>query len=52
MHPLGSRGLSLGKSNQMLFVTCAEYNRCRPNREMLTYKPLNQHCGLPSGAVV
>jgi hypothetical protein len=27
------------KSNQTLFVTCAEYNKCRPNSEMLTYKP-------------
>jgi hypothetical protein len=23
-----------------LFVTCAEYNKCRPYHEMLTYKPL------------
>ena len=27
------------KSNQMLFVKCAEYNRCRSYSEMLTYKP-------------
>ena len=27
----------LVKSNHILFVTCAEYNRCRPCREMLTY---------------
>ena len=27
-------------SNQMLLVTWAEYNRCRPYSEMLTYKPL------------
>jgi hypothetical protein len=26
-------------SNQSLFVTCAEYNRCRLYSEMLTYKP-------------
>ena len=25
---------------QTLFVTCAEYNKCRPYREMLTHKPL------------
>ncbi|CDQ78334.1 unnamed protein product [Oncorhynchus mykiss] len=31
------------KSNQMLFVTCVEYNRCRPYREMLTYKPLTNN---------
>uniref|UniRef100_A0A4W5MEA8 Aminotransferase class V domain-containing protein n=1 Tax=Hucho hucho TaxID=62062 RepID=A0A4W5MEA8_9TELE len=30
-------------SNQILFVTCAEYNRCRPYSEMLTYKPLNNN---------
>jgi hypothetical protein len=28
------------KSNQTLFVTCAEYNKCRLYSEMLTYKPL------------
>ena len=29
------------KSNQTLFVTCAEYNKCSgPYREMLTYKLL------------
>ena len=28
------------KSNQTLFVTCAEYNKGRPSHEMLTYKPL------------
>jgi hypothetical protein len=27
------------KSNQRLFVTCAKYNRCRPNSEMLSYRP-------------
>ena len=32
------------KSNQILFVTCAEYNRCsRPYREILTYKPLTNN---------
>ena len=31
------------KSNQILFVTCAEYNRCRPYRETLTYKPLTNN---------
>jgi hypothetical protein len=30
-------------SNQMLFVTCTEYNRCRAYREMLTYKPLTNN---------
>jgi hypothetical protein len=24
---------------QIVFVTCAEYNRCRTYSEMLTYKP-------------
>ena len=28
------------KSNQMLLVTCTEYNRCRLYSEMLTYKPI------------
>ena len=28
------------KSNHILLVTCAEYNRCRPYSEMLTYEPL------------
>ena len=28
--------------NNILFVTCAEYNRCGPYREVLTYKPLMQ----------
>jgi hypothetical protein len=27
----------------MLSVTCAEYNRCRAYREMLTYKPLTNN---------
>uniref|UniRef100_A0A8K9V829 Diazepam binding inhibitor (GABA receptor modulator, acyl-CoA binding protein) n=1 Tax=Oncorhynchus mykiss TaxID=8022 RepID=A0A8K9V829_ONCMY len=27
-------------SNQTLFDTCAEYNKCRLYRETLTYKPL------------
>jgi hypothetical protein len=26
------------KSNTSLFVTCAEYSRCRPYSEMLTYR--------------
>jgi hypothetical protein len=26
------------KSNQSLFVTCAEFNKCRPYSEMLTYR--------------
>ena len=26
------------KSNQSLFVTCAEYNRCSPYSEILTYR--------------
>jgi hypothetical protein len=30
-------------TRQMLFVTCTEYNRCRPYREMLTYKPLTNN---------
>ena len=34
-------------SNQMLFVTCAEYNRCRPYSEMLTDKPLTNRCSRP-----
>ena len=25
------------------YVTCAEYNRCKPYREMLTYKPLTNN---------
>ena len=29
-------------SNQMLCVTCT-YNKCRPYREMLTYKPLTNN---------
>ena len=38
------------KSNQTLFVTCicqtlfAEYNKCRPYREMLYLQALNQQC--------
>jgi hypothetical protein len=24
-------------------ITCVEYNRCRPYREMLTYKPLTNN---------
>jgi hypothetical protein len=28
------------RSNQMLLVTCADYNRCWPYSEMLTYEPL------------
>ena len=28
------------KANQNVFVTCAEYNKCRLYCEMLTYKPL------------
>jgi hypothetical protein len=32
------RPLKWAKSNQSLFVTCAEYNRCRPYSEMLTYR--------------
>ena len=28
------------KSNQTLFATCTEYNKYRPYREILTYKPL------------
>jgi hypothetical protein len=31
------------KSNQTLFVTCDEYNRCRPYSEMLTYKHLTNN---------
>uniref|UniRef100_A0A4W5MTU9 HERV-H LTR-associating 2b, tandem duplicate 1 n=1 Tax=Hucho hucho TaxID=62062 RepID=A0A4W5MTU9_9TELE len=31
------------KSNQIVFVTCAEYNRCRPYSEMLTHKPLTNN---------
>ena len=27
-------------SNQTLFATCAEYNKCRLYHEMLTFKPL------------
>ena len=27
----------------IVFVTCAEYNRCRLDREMLTYKPLTNN---------
>ena len=30
-------------SKQILFVTCTEYNRCRPYSEMLTYKPLTNN---------
>ena len=29
--------------NKIVFVTCAEYNRCRTYREMLTYKPLTNN---------
>jgi hypothetical protein len=32
--------LKIQKSNQMLFVTCSEYNRCRTYSEMST----NQQC--------
>jgi hypothetical protein len=28
------------KSNQTVFVTCTECNKCRPYREMFTYEPL------------
>jgi hypothetical protein len=28
------------RSNETLFVTCAENNKCRPYREMHTYNPL------------
>jgi hypothetical protein len=34
------------KSNQILFVTCAEYSRCRPYSEMLTYKPFTNNAVL------
>jgi hypothetical protein len=34
------------KSNNILFVTCAEYNRCRPYREMVTYNPLTNNAVL------
>ena len=27
----------------MLFITCTEYNRCGPYREMLTDKPLTNN---------
>ena len=30
-------------SNQIVFVTCAEYNKCRPYSEMLTYNPLTNN---------
>ena len=31
------------ESNQIVFVTCAEYNTCRPYHEMLTDKPLTNN---------
>jgi hypothetical protein len=31
------------KSNQNVFVTCTEYNKCRLYREMLTYEPLTNN---------
>ena len=33
-------GCSTPTSIQTLFVTCAEYNKCQPYRDMLIYKPL------------
>ena len=39
--------LSVDKSNQIVFVTCAVYNRCsRPYSEVLTYKPLTNNAVL------
>ena len=34
------------KSNQIVFVTSAEYNRCRLYSEMFTYKPLTNNAVL------
>jgi hypothetical protein len=34
------------KLNQIVFVTCAEYNRCRRYSEMLTYKSLTNNAVL------
>jgi hypothetical protein len=31
------------KSNQIVLVTCPEFNRCRTYSEMLTYKPLTNN---------
>lgn len=31
------------KPNQIVFVTCAEYNMCRLYSEMLTDKPITNH---------
>ena len=30
----------------MLFVTCAEYNRCKPYSEILTYKPITNNSSI------
>jgi hypothetical protein len=31
------------KSNNILLITCAEYQRCRPYSEMLTYEPVTNN---------